>query len=88
MVTKKDRDLLASQLGFIVSMADATGTIPEKRRQQMAASLADFCCHAIIKYAAGQKEHGGDILDRDLKQEMVSEHIDMFWYQSAQQWTK
>ena len=52
----------------------------------MAASLAEFCQMATSKFNAGQREHGGRIVDRDLDKELMQETVDSFWYSSAKKW--
>lgn len=52
----------------------------------MATSLTDFTMAATEKFIKGQKEHGGDIRDRDLDSEMALELLDLFWYNSAKSW--
>lgn len=56
------------------------------RRDSMAASLTGFVIQAIDKYYAGQKAHGGDIIDRDLAKEIQQEQIDLYWYTAARSW--
>jgi len=52
----------------------------------MSTSLALFIDSAIDKFLKGQLEHGGDIRDRDLDEEIKNEHIDLFWYNEARKW--
>ena len=52
----------------------------------MAESLTKFVINATYKFIRGQKEHGGDIRDKNLDQEIRQEHMDMFWYLRAQEW--
>ena len=54
----------------------------------MGESLRKFTDAAIIKFIAGQKEHGGDIRERNLEHEIFCEHIDLFWYHAAMSWPK
>lgn len=56
--------------------------------EQMAISLSTFVNDAIVKFAKGQAEHGGRIVDRDLKHELYQELQDSFWYLSADKWDK
>jgi len=54
---------------------------------------ATLCMHIVSrqlkatvkKFIAGQKEHGGNLLDRDLNQDMRDEAIDMGVYAIAQE---
>jgi len=52
----------------------------------MAKSLAKFVERAVDKFAKGQREHGGDIRDRDLGFELYQEQLDSFWYNEAEDW--
>lgn len=58
----------------------------KSRHRDMACSLACFVFDAIDKYEKGQKEHGGDVRDRNLKSEICKETIDLFWYNEALDW--
>jgi hypothetical protein len=53
---------------------------------EMAVELTEFCSAAILKFFAGQKEHGGCITTRDLDKEIAQENIDLFWYIGAKKW--
>lgn len=50
---------------------------------QLTEDLATFVETAIVKYIKGQLEHGGNISDRDLDNEIDQEVIDLFFYQQA-----
>jgi hypothetical protein len=52
----------------------------------MTRSLTVFVERAVDKYMKGQKEHGGDIRDRDLTAEILNEQIDQWWYSQAMIW--
>lgn len=41
--------------------------------------------NALIKFAKGQREHGGDIRDRDLEADETQEIMDLFLYRAAKQ---
>jgi hypothetical protein len=45
--------------------------------------LSQLLMTAAVKWVAGQKEHGGDIRDRDLRTELMQESIDTFFYAIA-----
>ena len=55
-------------------------------QEHMANSLSDFTLHAVNKFIEGQKEHGGDIRDRNLSKEFNKELIDLIWYWMASSW--
>lgn len=41
--------------------------------------------NALVKFAKGQKEHGGDIRDRDLEHDETQEIMDLFLYRVTKQ---
>ena len=56
------------------------------RIRQMSESLSDFVLTAVEKFYNGFLEHGGDLKDVDLDQEIAKEAIDIFWYNAAKKW--
>lgn len=58
------------------------------QKEMMTESLVNFILDSVSKFAAGQKEHGGSITERNLSEETRKEIIDLFWYQSALKWPK
>lgn len=72
----------------LINNLDHDKVLTPEAKLLMAKSLMKFNHDAIRKFIAGQKEHGGDIRERDLKQEMYKEHIDLFWYHAADTWPK
>lgn len=58
--------------------------LPPDKEHRIARQLAFFVTQAIEKYINGQKEHGGDLRDRDLPLELHKEILDLFWYNSEQ----
>lgn len=63
--------------------ADHSRALDHEQITQMAEALELFIYRAIEKYVVGQREHGGNIIDRDLSLEIDHELIDLFWYHSA-----
>jgi len=63
-----------------IKFIDPEHTLTAEQSDNMASSLAMFVMLASKKYIDGQKEHGGDIRERNLLQEMANEQIDLFWY--------
>lgn len=55
-------------------------TISDDTNAWMTRALAEFVEEAILKFIKGQKEHGGNLLDRDCFAEMGPELKDFFWY--------
>ncbi len=67
-----------------INMHNADGEILNaERRARLALELSHFVMEAIAKYHKGQREHGGDIIDRDLDHEIDNEIIDLMFYQYA-----
>lgn len=62
------------------------GNIQAEVEFLMSESLMIFTKRATEKFIKGQKEHGGDIRDRNLPSELAQEVLDIFWYTSAQSW--
>ena len=71
-----------------ISSMDYDCVLTAEAKILMSKSLHAFMIDSINKFIKGQKEHGGDIRERDLDSEMRQEHIDLFWYQSAKSWPK
>lgn len=59
---------------------DKENVLTEEQTVRMSESLAHFTFAAITKFIAGQKDHGGDLRDRNLMHELAQEQIDSFWY--------
>lgn len=85
MIHEQDHKRIKTLL-FEITARELGGACAKQRLNDIAASLAGFCCDAIRKYADGQIYHGGDIRDRHLKIEAADEFIDLFWYSSAMGW--
>lgn len=71
---------LYKALEDLIKQCDEEGVLDLNTKVFMARSLESFCLAAIEKYIAGQKEHGGNLMQRDCFYEMGQEHIDQFWY--------
>lgn len=82
------------ELGVVIdeviqlSVLSAAVELEDRRLFEMRTSLVAFVVDAVDKYVAGQKEHGGDLCDRDLEKELRMERIDEFWYGEARGWKK
>lgn len=72
--------ILYSQLTTYISAVDSKHSLTEEVKRNMAHSLAAFIEIGVDKFIAGQKEHGGDLRDRNLVDELGAEQIDSFWY--------
>ncbi len=79
---------LVNEVMSYIDAEDIANKVSRKVQKEMAISLSNFIVNATRKFIAGQKEHGGDIRDRDLDKEISQEQIDLFWYLSAKQWPK
>lgn len=53
----------------------------EKHLSDIKASFAD---EVDVKYRRGQKEHGGNLWDRDVVPDIIDEAIDLYTYAHAQ----
>lgn len=60
----------------------------EVTKNLIANSLTRFVIDACEKYNKGQKEHGGNLWERQLQQEIRNELIDTFFYTEALAWLK
>lgn len=74
---------LSDTISDLIVTLDPTNAVSQEIRYQMSQSLENDVHTKILKFVAGQKEHGGDIRDRDLSFEIHCEMIDMFWYKEA-----
>ena len=72
--------LLYTQLEDYISKLDFYNRLTPEVKRNMATSLASFTEQSVTKFIAGQKEHGGDLRDRNLSTELAAEQIDSFWY--------
>ena len=74
----------------LIRARDFDNIVSEEISALMAISLENFTVRAIDKFVAGQKEHGGDIRNRNLGIEFAQEVIDQFWYGpfGAMSWPK
>jgi len=80
-------ELLAEVHDYIDTLNKSEGEpLNSETVVNMSNSLTTFLEQATLKFIAGQKEHGGDIRNRDLDEEMRKEHIDLFWYAEAKGW--
>lgn len=70
-------------LSNLISNKDTEDILDIETIEFMSETLATFINEAIDKFIKGQKEHGGNIKDRDLNKEINNEVIDLFWYLSA-----
>ena len=76
--------ILANYVGYINN--DYGDIIDIEERRLMASSLSVFVTKAVDKYFKGQKEHGGNITDKDLNAEIQNEITDLMWYNFANSW--
>lgn len=56
---------------------------PQDYPETFGNELAQWCEDAMLKFADGQREHGGDLRDRDVEADARQEDIDRFWYTVA-----
>jgi len=72
--------LLYAQIEDYINKLDFYNRLTTEVKRNMARSLAAFTEQSVTKFIAGQKEHGGDLRDRNLPAELSAEQIDSFWY--------
>lgn len=80
------RDALSFEIFQALENHPDKELVPYLRRIAMRDSLHAFVLDAINKYYKGQREHGGDITDRNLYEEVRHEQIDQFWFHEAARW--
>lgn len=76
-------DMLAKAIEarFLHHVADTD--IPPDAIPQWSAVLTQFVDDCMAKFAAGQREHGGDLRTRDVRNEIKQEIRDLIWYSLA-----
>ena len=77
---------LLRDIETFIKKEDDLNVVKPETRARMALSLFEFIRAATKKFIAGQQEHGGDITDRNLDEELYKEQLDMFWYGEAKTW--
>lgn len=88
MTTLPEHDYknLQSNIRALINKIDTHTDVEPFQRDKMAESLTEFVIFSASKFVAGQQEHGGRIIDRNLQHEMKMELTDMFWYMAAVEW--
>jgi len=79
-ITNPQSLLLYTQVEDYITKLDCYNRLTTEVKRNMARSLAAFTEQSVTKFIAGQKEHGGDLRDRNLPAELSAEQIDSFWY--------
>lgn len=69
-----------------IKNADHFKNLNEETKLRLTTSLFEFINNSISKYIKGQKEHGGDITEKDLDLEINQEIIDLYWYNEGRKW--
>lgn len=82
-VIESDLEELGIQISYLIQDLDTDQLLNAETKLRLKSSLVFFIHAAIAKYIKGQKEHGGDLVTRDLIADIKEEHIDMFHYLSA-----
>jgi hypothetical protein len=76
--------ILQSLIMDEIEARDPTNVLTTQRRANLCLDLNTFVIAAIDKYVKGQKEHGGDLKDRDLLMELYAELVDSVIYLSEE----
>lgn len=71
---------LQEEIRRLIVEADITNSLTYLDTVDMSEDLNRFVRFAIEKFVAGQREHGGKLIDRNLILELEKEQIDSFWY--------
>ena len=66
-----------------IKLVDYEHALSDNVKAEMTRSLVQFVQRATNKFIAGQKSHGGDIRDKNLREEIYQEQLDLFWYTEA-----
>jgi hypothetical protein len=66
-----------------IEIPDSIAMLSKENQDFVIDGLESFCWDATTKYIQGQKEHGGNLWDRDCLSECSKENIDQFWYLRA-----
>lgn len=64
----------------LIDMLDHDKVVCKEDKLIMAKDIGDFVLASIGKYVAGQKEHGGRLINRDIDKDITNEIIDLFHY--------
>ena len=76
-----NKPLVRQQLDDVA--VDLMPNVDLPTRKQVVSDLTDFVYDAMVKFNAGQKEHGGVLEERDVLTDMRFEIIDSFFYNQA-----
>jgi hypothetical protein len=63
-----------------ITKLDLDNVLLNEDRAWMTQDLSDFVVESAAKFIAGQKEHGGRLINRDLIDELMKEIYDSMWY--------
>lgn len=85
-ITQQEINDLQNSIKCKIITKDVDRILSQDTIDKMSYSLAVFQCKAIAKFIKGQKEHGGNLADRNLDEEISMECIDTFWYNEAKAW--
>lgn len=85
-ITQQNINDLQNSIACKIITKDIDKILSTDTIAKMSYSLAVFQYKAIAKFINGQKEHGGNLADRNLDEEISMEHIDLFWYNEAKAW--
>jgi hypothetical protein len=67
-----------------VEFPESFKSLSPENQQFVKENIDSFVYRAVDKYVKGQKEHGGNLWDRDCLAESFLENIDLFWYLAAE----
>lgn len=67
-----------------IQLPESFKSLSPENQQFVIDNIESFAYRAVDKYVKGQKEHGGNLWDRDCLAESIQENIDLFWYLAAE----
>ena len=79
-------DKLEDGIHCIIQEIDKKEVLSDDTIKKMETSLINFVINSTVKFIKGQKEHGGNLADRNLDEEITNETIDIYWYNEAKKW--
>ncbi len=70
----------------IIEAKDENKILSTDIKNKMRRAIIYFIYKSIEKFIKGQEEHGGNLTERNLDEEVYNELIDLYWYNEANKW--
>ena len=84
--TIKETESLMKEIEKLIEILDKDNILSQLTRDKINIALTRFVEKSILKFIVGQKEHGGNLEDRNLDEEIYNEILDLHWYLTAKEW--